>query len=173
MSAPAVLCVGEPTLLLPGLPTALGAAVAADWWDASPPDNLVLVAALAVSPGSSVGMPTVGRLATLDMGADVSTLRDMAKHHAAILAAGMFAAACGGSSGDTTADAVAATTSPPSSVAAPAAPETTAASLPDAAPNGFDTASILTGSAVTVAGAGYDLGSLQGKDLVVWFWAPW
>ncbi|MDH4362587.1 MAG: hypothetical protein OEY41_02750 [Acidimicrobiia bacterium] len=31
----------------------------------------------------------------------------------------------------------------------------------------------LRGQAVTIDGTSFDLGSLAGKDLVVWFWAPW
>jgi hypothetical protein len=31
----------------------------------------------------------------------------------------------------------------------------------------------LEGEAVTVSGEPYDLGALAGKDLVIWFWAPW
>jgi hypothetical protein len=34
-------------------------------------------------------------------------------------------------------------------------------------------ASALTGTATTVSGASFDLGTLADKDLVVWFWAPW
>lgn len=34
-------------------------------------------------------------------------------------------------------------------------------------------ASVLSGQAMTIGGESFDLGSLAGKDLVVWFWAPW
>lgn len=34
-------------------------------------------------------------------------------------------------------------------------------------------ASILDGEATTVDGEPFDLATLAGSDLVVWFWAPW
>ncbi len=34
-------------------------------------------------------------------------------------------------------------------------------------------ADALQGQAATIEGTSFDLGSLAGKDLVVWFWAPW
>lgn len=34
-------------------------------------------------------------------------------------------------------------------------------------------ADVLQGQAATIEGTSFDLGSLAGKDLVVWFWAPW
>ena len=34
-------------------------------------------------------------------------------------------------------------------------------------------ADVLQGQAATIDGTSFDLGSLAGKDLVVWFWAPW
>ncbi len=98
----------------------------------------------------------------------------MSRVRAVVLAAGLTAAACGGSS--TTADPGTpgtpgddAITSTTGSSATP----TTVVSLPASAPDGFDTAGILTGPALTVDGSQFDLASLQGKDLVVWFWAPW
>lgn len=33
--------------------------------------------------------------------------------------------------------------------------------------------SLLTGSVGTVSGEQFDLGSLDGQDAVLWFWAPW
>jgi len=45
-----------------------------------------------------------------------------------------------------------------------------------AAASGFaDTldSTVLSGDAVTHTGEAFDLGSLAGQDLVVWFWAPW
>jgi hypothetical protein len=33
--------------------------------------------------------------------------------------------------------------------------------------------SLLTGEFETLAGASFDLGSLEGEDVVLWFWAPW
>ena len=58
----------------------------------------------------------------------------------------LFLAACGGSSSDqaTTADAV------------------------DVEP-----VVALSGDFPTVSGAGIDLNSLEGQDVVLWFWAPW
>lgn len=43
-----------------------------------------------------------------------------------------------------------------------------------AAPSGpvIDPA-IFSGQALTVSGETFELGELAGKDLVVWFWAPW
>ncbi len=32
---------------------------------------------------------------------------------------------------------------------------------------------VLSGSAMTIAGESFDLGALTDSDLVVWFWAPW
>lgn len=34
-------------------------------------------------------------------------------------------------------------------------------------------ADVLQGQANTIEGTSFDLGSLAGKDFVVWFWAPW
>jgi len=31
----------------------------------------------------------------------------------------------------------------------------------------------LTGQFSTIGGGQIDLGSLQGQDVVLWFWAPW
>jgi len=33
--------------------------------------------------------------------------------------------------------------------------------------------SVLTGEATTWTGETFDLSTVAGKDLVVWFWAPW
>lgn len=33
--------------------------------------------------------------------------------------------------------------------------------------------SLLTGEFATLAGSSIDLGSLEGQDVVLWFWAPW
>ncbi len=43
-----------------------------------------------------------------------------------------------------------------------------------AAPSGpvIDPA-IFSGQAMTISGETFELGELAGKDLVVWFWAPW
>ena len=34
-------------------------------------------------------------------------------------------------------------------------------------------ASLLSGEFETIAGSSIDLASLQGEDVVLWFWAPW
>ncbi|MGH1491836.1 MAG: hypothetical protein ACRBK7_21005 [Acidimicrobiales bacterium] len=34
-------------------------------------------------------------------------------------------------------------------------------------------ASVFSGTATTISGESFDLGTLADKDLVVWFWAPW
>ena len=44
---------------------------------------------------------------------------------------------------------------------------------PAATPDGAFEVSVLTGEVATVDGSTFDLASLQGQDLVVWFWAPW
>ena len=33
--------------------------------------------------------------------------------------------------------------------------------------------SIFDDSATTIDGASFDLGSLEGSDVILWFWAPW
>lgn len=33
--------------------------------------------------------------------------------------------------------------------------------------------SVLTGEATTYTGETFDLSTVAGKDLIVWFWAPW
>ena len=77
---------------------------------------------------------------------------------ATVAGASLLAAACGGS--DVTADA------------------TTDAGQGDggqeqAATGPVLDASVLSGQATTIGGETFDLGSLAGTDLVVWFWAPW
>lgn len=62
------------------------------------------------------------------------------------LALALFLAACGGSASPT-------------------------AAVPDAAEG--ETASALVGEFPTVSGVGIDLNSLEGQDVVLWFWAPW
>ncbi len=37
----------------------------------------------------------------------------------------------------------------------------------------LDAATAFDGQATTVQGEPFDLGTLAGSDLVVWFWAPW
>ena len=37
----------------------------------------------------------------------------------------------------------------------------------------FETASLLVGEYETLSGEVIDLASLQGDDVVMWFWAPW
>jgi cytochrome oxidase Cu insertion factor (SCO1/SenC/PrrC family) len=47
-------------------------------------------------------------------------------------------------------------------------------SATDAASGGAEaTASLFTGEATTVGGESFDLSTLAGQDLIVWFWAPW
>ena len=64
----------------------------------------------------------------------------------------------------TTTAAVPTTTTPATSEA----PRTTAAPEP-----AFDPNSPLNGTFSTVGGQSIDLASLQGQDVVLWFWAPW
>lgn len=56
------------------------------------------------------------------------------------------------------------------SAAAGGAPATKAPADPNAPRLDAD---VLQGQAATIEGTSLDLGSLAGKDLVVWFWAPW
>ncbi len=71
------------------------------------------------------------------------------------------ASACGGSSADTT--------SAPASAAVADATESA-----DNADGGQASANpLFVGTKATVAGSTFDLGSLEGKDTVLWFWAPW
>lgn len=84
---------------------------------------------------------------------------------------------------------------PPSSAATPAAGATPSSATPPTLPGGSATTAaagggtttkapadpkaprldpaVLQGQAATIDGTSFDLGSLAGKDLVVWFWAPW
>lgn len=111
---------------------------------------------------------------------DIATVRPMAKHRAAALAAALLMAACGGSSDDgPSTQATGASDAPTTEASGTASPSptnsittTSGAALPDIAAGGFDT-TIFDGTAMTVAGAAFDLGDLAGSDLVVWFWAPW
>jgi hypothetical protein len=72
------------------------------------------------------------------------------------VALALFATSCGGGSTETTAEVVAESTSAPTS---DAAEDTEPAE-----------ASVV---ATTVDGGQIDFGSLQGQDVVLWFWAPW
>lgn len=111
---------------------------------------------------------------------------------AGALALGFALAACG-SGTDTTASTGAA----PASSAAPQAGggATPSSATPPTLPGGTATsaaaggstapkapadpnaprldAAVLQGQAATLDGTSFDLGALAGKDLVVWFWAPW
>ncbi len=75
------------------------------------------------------------------------------------LGASLLAAACGGSTTITAADSGAASGS-----------DTASASN---AASGSTANPLLTGTVGTVAGGQFDLGSLEGQDAVLWFWAPW
>ena len=74
----------------------------------------------------------------------------MTRLRAAALVAGLsfVVAACGGAASTTE------VSSPTASESAPAAP-------------------VIEGVFDTVSGAQIDLGSLEGQDTVLWFWAPW
>ncbi len=69
---------------------------------------------------------------------------------AVALALALVASACGGSDVDTEVEVGAA-----------------AGAADDA------TASLFTGEATTIDGETFDLATLAGEDLIVWFWAPW
>jgi len=110
---------------------------------------------------------------------------------AAFVALALLATACAGSAETTTDSSTTdATAAPETTAAAPdttAAPETTAASEATAAPAESTTTeaeptttetprdpdSPLNGEFATIGGSSIDLGDLQGKDVVLWFWAPW
>ncbi len=47
--------------------------------------------------------------------------------------------------------------------------ETTASEAPAAE----EAASVFSGEFQTLSGETFDLGSLEGQDVVLWFWAPW
>jgi len=96
----------------------------------------------------------------------------------AIVATAMLvAAACGGAATDTTSSAASDTPVTETSVAgentdaAEATPDTSASET--AAPEAAATDSILVGEYPTMDGQTIDLASLQGNDVVLWFWAPW
>ena len=74
-----------------------------------------------------------------------------------VAALGLFATSCGGGSAETTTEAMAESTSAAASAPTPDAVESAEASL----------------VATTVDGAQIDFGSLEGQDVVLWFWAPW
>ena len=75
----------------------------------------------------------------------------------------MVAAACGGAAETPTESAAesATTTSDAGSES------TTAQTTPPVQPTG------LVGEFSTIGGATFDLGDLEGEDVVLWFWAPW
>jgi len=80
----------------------------------------------------------------------------------ALAAVALVATSCGGGSADTAADAAA-----PAPVEQPAEQpaEQAVQSEEDTAEGSF--------VATTVRGAQIDFGSLEGQDVVLWFWAPW
>jgi hypothetical protein len=82
--------------------------------------------------------------------AGTDTITDMTRLRAATLvtALSLVLAACGG--GSSTTD----TSDQPASESAPAGP-------------------VIGGVFDTVSGTQIDLGSLEGQDTVLWFWAPW
>jgi len=82
--------------------------------------------------------------------AGTDTITDMTRLHAAALvtALSLMLAACGG--GSSTTD----VSDQPASESAPARP-------------------VIEGVFDTVSGTQIDLGSLEGQDTVLWFWAPW
>ena len=65
------------------------------------------------------------------------------------------------------------TTEPAATAAASPAP--TATPLPPTTPTPVPPLLVpeLTGGFSTIGGGGIDLGSLQGQDVILWFWAPW
>ena len=84
-------------------------------------------------------------------------------------AAALTAAACGSAAevavpSDQTATGQAAT----SAVEADSGQEQAESAGQEAVP-----ASLLSGEFETIAGSSIDLASLQGEDVVLWFWAPW
>ena len=64
--------------------------------------------------------------------------------------------------------------SAPADVTGGADDATASETAPTPAPDGpvLDP-SVLSGEVTTISGETFDLGSLAGQDLVVWFWAPW
>lgn len=83
----------------------------------------------------------------------------------------LVATSCGGGSTDAATETSSATeaASPAPTTEAPAA----AAAQTEAAPtveSGTSEASLI---ATTVTGSQIDFGSLEGQDVVLWFWAPW
>ena len=66
----------------------------------------------------------------------------------------------------------AAVAEPDTSTAAPATTTTTEAAA-EPLEQVIDPSSPLNGTFATVGGESIDLGSLQGQDVVLWFWAPW
>jgi len=85
---------------------------------------------------------------------------------ATLAALALVATSCGGGSADTTTDA-AVDSAAPAPTQAEAAPAEEAAPVEEAAPA---EASLV---ATTVSGGQIDFGSLEGQDVVLWFWAPW
>ena len=79
--------------------------------------------------------------------------------------------ACGGSA-DTGTDAAApATTS--SEEEAPAADPSSGAPPPASSDGGGEVPEALAFTATTVGGESFDGASLAGRDVAIWFWAPW
>lgn len=77
------------------------------------------------------------------------------------------AAGCGGGSADSVVDTAAVGSGAPSEVQAEAEEDPGVATQATAVPA---EASLV---ATTVAGGQIDFGSLEGQDVVLWFWAPW
>lgn len=88
------------------------------------------------------------------------TLRTLVATLAAFV---VLATSCGGGSADTATEAVADAAAP----TAQAEDTTTADATTEEAPA---EASLV---ATTVGGGQIDFGSLEGQDVVLWFWAPW
>ena len=75
--------------------------------------------------------------------------------------------------GDANNDAPTATTAAPTTAAPTTGAPTTAAPTTEAAEPTIDPDSPLNGEFTTVGGQSIELASLQGQDVVLWFWAPW
>lgn len=92
-----------------------------------------------------------------------------------LLAAALFLAACGGANAETATSQPNVDAAAPQAATEPEAPEGVAE--PDAAPEVVAEPdappALLSGTFETLDGDTIDLGSLEGQDVVLWFWAPW
>ena len=88
-------------------------------------------------------------------------------------AVALLAAACGSSADSITESAEAPSASTAETVApAPSASESTDPTTAEVAPD--ETGTAVAAEPVALVGGGqFDLGSLEGQDTVLWFWAPW